>query len=65
MNKTLVSLVSVPAVLLALAGSAMAAVPADVTTALSTIGADALTVAGVVLIAIISLFAFKFLRRGL
>lgn len=44
--------------------SAMAAVPADVTTALSTIGADALTVAGVVLVAIIGLFAFNFLRRG-
>lgn len=45
--------------------SAMAAVPAEVTSALASIGADALTVAGVVLVAIIGLFAFKFLRKGL
>jgi Inovirus Coat protein B len=44
---------------------AMAAVPAEVTAALSTIQADALTVAGVVLVAVIAIFAFKFLRKGL
>jgi coat protein B len=48
-----------------LAGQAMAAVPAGVTTALADIQADALTVAGVVLVAIIAIFAFKFLRKGL
>ena len=48
-----------------LIGSAMAAVPADVTTALSTMQDDALTVAGVVLVAIVAVFAFKFLRKGL
>ena len=46
-------------------GSAMAAVPSEVTAALANIGTDALTVAGVVLVAIIGLFAFKFLRKGI
>lgn len=51
---------------LALAGAnVMAAVPADVTTELATVKADALTVAGVVLVAIIAIFAFKFIRKGL
>lgn len=45
--------------------AAQAAVPAEVTTALGTIQADALTVAGVVLVAIVAVFAFKFLRKGL
>lgn len=45
--------------------SAFAAVPAEVTTALSTIGADALTVATVVMVAIVGIYAFKFLRKGL
>lgn len=46
-------------------GAAMAAVPADVTSALASIQEDALTVAGVVLLAIVAVFAFKFLRKGL
>lgn len=45
--------------------AANAAVPTEVTTALGTIQADALTVAGVVLVAIVAVFAFKFLRKGL
>lgn len=45
--------------------SSFAAVPADVTTALSSLSTDALTVAGVVLAAIVAVFAFKFLRKGL
>lgn len=45
--------------------SAMAAVPADVTTALTDMKADALTVAGVVLVAIIAVAAVKFIRKGL
>lgn len=49
----------------ALAGSAMAAVPTEVTTALSDMKADALTVAGVVLVAIIAVAAIKFIRKGL
>lgn len=45
--------------------AASAAVPADVTAALADIQANALTVAGVVLLAIVAVFAFKFLRKGL
>lgn len=45
--------------------SAFAAVPADVTTALTDMKADALTVAGVVLVAIIAVAAVKFIRKGL
>ncbi len=53
------------AMLLSAMQAAQAAVPADVTTALADIKADALTVAGVVLVAIIAIFAFKFIRKGL
>lgn len=54
----------VPAATLAAAGAAHAAVPADVTTALGTMKDDALVVAGLVLIAIIAVAAFKFMRKG-
>lgn len=54
-----------PATLFAAAGSAMAAVPANVTTALTDLQTDALTVAGVVLAAIVAVYAFKFIRKGL
>jgi hypothetical protein len=47
------------------AGSAMAEVPAAVTTALTGLSTDALTVAGLVLAALVAVFAFKFLRKGL
>jgi hypothetical protein len=47
------------------AGAASAEVPAAVTTALASIQADAITVATVVLVAIVAIFAFKFLRKGL
>lgn len=50
---------------LALAGAAHAAVPAEVTTALETMKDDAVAVAGLVLIAIIAVAAFKFMRRGI
>lgn len=56
---------AVLAMLFGLIQAAHAAVPAGVTTALADIQTDALTVAGVVLVAIIAIFAFKFLRRGL
>ena len=46
-------------------GSAFAAVPADVTTALTNLQTDALTVAGVILAAIVAVYAFKFIRKGL
>ena len=42
-----------------------AAVPADVTTALTDMKSDALTVAGVVLAAVIAVAAFKFMKRGI
>lgn len=55
----------VPAFVAATTGSAFAAVPAEVTTALASIGTDALAVATVVLLAIVGIYAFKFLRKGL
>ena len=45
--------------------SAFAAVPTEVTTALGDMKADALTVAGIVLVAIIAVAAIKFIRKGL
>lgn len=45
--------------------AAMAAVPADVTTELANMKTDALAVATVVLVAIIAVAAFKFIRKGL
>jgi hypothetical protein len=58
-------LAMIPAAVAAGVSPVYAAVPTEVTTALSTIQADALTVAGVVLVAIIAVFAFKFLRKGI
>lgn len=49
----------------AVAGSAMAAVPADVTTALTTAGTDAATVGAAVLVVIVGIVAFKYLRKAL
>ncbi len=45
--------------------SVFAAVPADVTTALTDMKADALSVAAIVLVAIIAVAAVKFIRKGL
>ena len=50
---------------LALAGSAHAAIPANVQTALDDLSTDALTVAGIVLAAVVAVYAFKFIRKGL
>ena len=49
---------------LALASQVHAAVPSEVTTALGDMKTDALTVAGLVLVAIIAVVAFKFMRKG-
>ena len=49
----------------ALAVSAQAAVPAEVTSALADMKADGLTVAGLVLVAVIAIAAIKFIRKGL
>lgn len=46
------------------AGSAMAAVPEGVTTAMTDMKADAILVATGFLVAIIGLAAFKLMRRG-
>lgn len=55
----------VGAALVAYVNQAMAAVPAEVTTALTDMKADATTVATTVLVAIIVVAAIKFIRRGL
>lgn len=47
------------------AGSAFAAVPADVTTALSDAKTDGIVVATAVLVAIVAIYAFKLMRKGL
>ncbi|MCY1243908.1 hypothetical protein D9M72_569490 [compost metagenome] len=51
--------------LVTLAGASQAAVPEVVTQALAALSTDALTVAGVVLAAIVAVYAFKFIRKGL
>jgi len=45
-------------------GSAYAAVPTEVSTALTDAKADSLTVAGLALVIIIAIAAFKFMRRA-
>lgn len=55
----------VPAAVLGAVGSAHAAIPAEVQTALDALSADALTVAGIVLAAVVAVYAFKFIRKGL
>ena len=56
---------ALPVSLFAAAGSVMAAVPAEVTTAIADMKTDALVVAGAVLVAIIAVAAIKFIRKGL
>lgn len=48
-----------------LAGQAYAAVPADVTSALGDAKIDAATVGGLVLVVIIGIAAFKFIRKAI
>lgn len=45
--------------------ASFAAVPAGVTTALADIGVDGSAVATTILLAVVAIFAIKFLRRGL
>lgn len=47
------------------AGNAMAEVPTEVSTALAAAKTDGVTVASAVLVAIVAIFAFKLMRRGL
>ncbi len=50
---------------LALSTRAMAEIPAEVTTNTSAIKTDGVTIATAILVAIVAVFAIKFLRRGL
>jgi len=59
MKKTVAVLLSLSPV------AAFAAVPAGVTSAIETAGTDGVTIAGAVLVAIIAMFAFKLMRKGL
>jgi hypothetical protein len=58
-------LIAVPATGAALIGQAHAAVPASVTTALSDAQTDGITIATAVFVAIVAMFAFKLMRKGL
>lgn len=55
----------IASVLALAAGSALAAVPTDVATALAEAKTDSLAVAGLGLIIIVGIAAFKYMRRGL
>lgn len=50
---------------LGFAGQAHAALPAEVTTALADAKEDGVTLGGLVLVIVIAIAAFKFLRRGI
>lgn len=64
MNKnTLRGLVA--ASVLVVAGAAQAAVPEAVTTAITGAGTDGATVAGAVIVAIVGIWAFSLIRKGL
>lgn len=45
-------------------GSVMAAVPAAVSTGIADLGVDGATIATAILVAIVAVFAIKFLRKG-
>ena len=47
------------------AGSVFAAVPPEVTTALTEAGTDAAVIGGAVLVVIVGIAAFKYMRRAL
>lgn len=65
-NFTVRSVLStVTATLLLGAGSAMAAVPAEVTAAMGDAKTDSLAVASLALVVIVSITAFKYMRRAL
>lgn len=59
---------TVPAIgvgMLALSSGAHAALPTNVQSALDDLSTNALEVAGIVLAAIVAVYAFKFIRKGL
>lgn len=47
------------------AGSVFAAVPAEVTTAITEAGTDAAVIGGAVLVVIVAIAAFKYMRRAM
>lgn len=59
------NLAALAALMTIAAGNAMAAVPTEVSTALGDAKTDGVTVATAVLVAIVAIFAFKLMRRGL
>ena len=65
MNKMFARVSSVVAGSLIVVGTAHAAVPTEVSTAISDMKADGLVVAGAVLVAIIAIAAVKFLRKAM
>lgn len=59
------ALASASAALLVVGTNASAAVPANVTTALTDSAADTVTVAGLVLAIIVGIMTFRYIRRAL
>lgn len=57
--------VAIASAVITAAGSASAAVPADVTTALGDMKADGLVIAGAVLVAAVAIYAVKRIRSAL
>lgn len=64
-SKLKARLALVPAAVMAGAGSVYAAVPTEVTTAISDGKTDALTVAGLVLAVIVAIAAIMWMRKGI
>lgn len=56
---------AVPALAVVAMGNAHAVLPTEVETNLASLSTDALKVAGIVLAAIVAVYAFKFIRKGL
>lgn len=64
MNKFTARLSAVTALVLASTGSAFAALPADVTTAMADMKADGVLIGGAFLVVVIAIAAVKILRKG-
>lgn len=65
MSKVKNGLVATGAGLMVAAGNSMAALPTEVTTALDGAKTDGVQAAGLVLVVIIAIAAFKFIRKAL
>lgn len=64
-KKLALRLAAIPALAAASIGTALAEVPTEVSGALTTAKTDGVSVATLVLLAVIAIFAFKFMRKGL